>query len=646
MSNRLKNETSPYLLQHSENPVDWFPWCTEAFEKAKSENKPIFLSVGYSTCHWCHVMAHESFENFQTAEILNKNFISIKVDREERPDIDSVYMSVCQSITGSGGWPMSIFMTWDKKPFFAGTYFPVQSKYGVPGFVDLLNIISNQWENNRTELLESADNIILHLKDSERMYTDIKEQNLVEKAVEHLEKRFDKAYGGFGSAPKFPMPHDLLFLMFFAKTANDPHALKISEKTLIQMRKGGIFDHIGYGFARYSTDKYFLVPHFEKMLYDNALLIIAYAAAYSITQNKVYLDTAEKTAEYILREMTSSDGGFYSAQDADSEGIEGKFYTFSQKEIFNVLGLKNGKMFAKTFDITAEGNFEGLNIPNILKSNDLSFDLSGEIQKLYNYRKNRAALHLDDKILISWNSIAITALSFLYRVTKNEKYLFAAEKAQKFIENNLCENLQLYTSFRNGKHSDNSILDDYAFYISALIELYSSTLENDYLIKAEQFCSESIQKFYDFDNGGFYLSKKENDEFFMNPKETYDGALPSGNSVMAYNLAKLGQITESEKYSDLVNEQFAFMSSKAQDYPSGHCMFLLSKMMLENSPEHITIVLKDKKDLQAIKSNLPVFANIIVMDENSDYRLINNQTTYYTCKNNVCGAPMNKIDFF
>lgn len=644
MSNRLKNETSPYLLQHSGNPVNWFPWCTEAFEKAKSENKPIFLSIGYSTCHWCHVMAHESFENLQTAEILNNNFISIKVDREERPDIDSVYMSVCQAITGSGGWPMCIFMTWDKKPFFAGTYFPVRSKYGVPGFVDLLNAISDQWENNRKELLESADNIISHLKASERMNKGIKEHNLEEMAVGHLEKSFDEAYGGFGSAPKFPMPHDLLFLMLFAKTANDPNALKMAEKTLIQMRKGGIFDHIGYGFSRYSTDRYFLVPHFEKMLYDNALLIIAYAAAYSITQNKFYLDTAEKTAGYILHEMTSSDGGFYSAQDADSEGVEGRFYTFSQKEIFDVLGMEKGKMFAKTFDITAAGNFEGVNIPNLLKSNDLSIDLGSEIHKIYDYRKNRAALHLDDKILISWNSIAIAALSFLYRVTKNAKYLSAAEKAQKFIENNLCEDLQLYTSFRNGNHSDNSVLDDYAFYISALIELYNSTLENDYLIKAEHFCSETIQKFYDFDNGGFYLSKKENDELFMNPKETYDGALPSGNSVMAYNLARLSQITESEKYSDLINKQFAFMSSKAQEHPSGHCMFLLSKLMYENPPEHITIVLKDKKDLQSIKANLPVFANITVVDENSDYRLINNQTTYYICKNNVCGAPVNKMD--
>ena len=433
MSNQLKSETSPYLLQHAENPVNWYPWCEEAFEKAKTENKPIFLSIGYSTCHWCHVMAHESFEDNKTAEILNKYFISIKVDREERPDIDSVYMSVCQAFTGSGGWPMSIFMTWDKKPFFAGTYFPPQSRYGMPSFSELLNAIANQWYSNKKDLLESAEKIIKHLINTQSDEKTQTNSDLIQRAVQILEHTFDSTHGGFGDAPKFPTPHNLLFLMLYAKQHNNSDALKMAEKTLLQMRKGGIFDHIGYGFSRYSTDKYYLAPHFEKMLYDNALLIIAYSSLYSITKNNIYLDTAEKTAEYILNEMTSEDGGFYSAQDADSEGIEGKYYTFSLKEIINILGEENGREFAEVFDITDGGNFEGVNIPNLLKSNNLRAEFQDEIKKLYTYRKNRFKLHLDDKILLSWNSMMIAALSMLYRVTRNKKYLNAAQKSQKFI---------------------------------------------------------------------------------------------------------------------------------------------------------------------------------------------------------------------
>lgn len=330
MSNHLKNATSPYLLQHAENPVDWYPWCKQAFEKAKSEDKPIFLSIGYSTCHWCHVMAHESFEDKKTAEILNQYFVSIKIDREERPDIDSVYMSVCQAFTGSGGWPMSIFMTWDKKPFFAGTYFPPKSHYGMPGFPDLLDVIVSQWNNNRRKLLQSAEQIITHLKSAESGDKNIDDEELIKRAMQIFSESFDEINGGFSSAPKFPTPHNLLFLMLYAKHKQDSDALKMAEKTLLQMRKGGIFDHIGYGFSRYSTDKYFLAPHFEKMLYGNAFLIIAYSAAYYLTNNEIYLDTAEKTTEYILREMTSADGGFYSAKDADSEGVEGKYYTFKK----------------------------------------------------------------------------------------------------------------------------------------------------------------------------------------------------------------------------------------------------------------------------------------------------------------------------
>ena len=641
MSNHLKNATSPYLLQHAENPVNWYPWCEEAFNKAKSKDKPIFLSIGYSTCHWCHVMAHESFENEKTAEILNKHFISIKVDREERPDIDSVYMSVCQAFTGSGGWPMSIFMTWDKKPFFVGTYFPPKSHYGMPGFPDLLNAIASQWNDNRRELLQSAEQVIAHLKHTGSSNKKVNDENLIAQAMQIFSDSFDKINGGFSSAPKFPTPHNLLFLMLYAKQNQNSDALKMAEKTLLQMRKGGIFDHIGYGFSRYSTDKYFLAPHFEKMLYDNALLIAAYSTAYSMTKNKIYLDTAEKTAEYILREMTSADGGFYSAQDADSEGVEGKYYTFALDEIIEVLGEEKGRRFAATFDITENGNFERVNIPNLLKSDDLTSDFSDELKGLYDYRKNRTKLHLDDKILLSWNSMMIAALSMLYRVSHNEKYLNAAVNAQKFIEKNLCNGMQLYTSWRNGTYSDIAFLDDYAFYVTALIELYNSTFDKAYLEKAERFCDEAVRRFADDLKGGFYLSESENMELFLNPKEVYDGAIPSGNSVMAYNFVRLYQFTENEKYRELAEKQLEFLSSQASNYPAGHCMFLLAKLLYENPPEHITVALKNDSDLEEVRRSIPFLANISVVKESKEYPLLNNETTYYVCKDHVCLSPTN-----
>ena len=641
MSNHLKNATSPYLLQHAENPVDWYPWCKQAFEKAKSEDKPIFLSIGYSTCHWCHVMAHESFEDKKTAEILNQYFVSIKIDREERPDIDSVYMSVCQAFTGSGGWPMSIFMTWDKKPFFAGTYFPPKSHYGMPGFPDLLDVIVSQWNNNRRKLLQSAEQIITHLKSAESGDKNIDDEELIKRAMQIFSESFDEINGGFSSAPKFPTPHNLLFLMLYAKHKQDSDALKMAEKTLLQMRKGGIFDHIGYGFSRYSTDKYFLAPHFEKMLYDNALLIIAYSAAYYLTNNEIYLDTAEKTTEYILREMTSADGGFYSAQDADSEGVEGKYYNFTLDEIINVLGEEKGKRFAESFDITSNGNFEGVNILNLLKSNDLESDFSEEIHKLYDYRKKRTNLHLDNKILLSWNSLMIAALSMFYRVSRNEKYLNAVVNAQKFIEENMCDGVQLFTSWRDGKHSEKSFLDDYAFYIASLIELYNSTLDKIYLEKAERFCDEAVRQFEDCQRDGFYLCEASYTEIFMNPKETYDGAIPSGNSVMAYNFVRMFQLTENEKYRKLTEKQFEFLSVQAQDYPAGNSVFLLSKLLYENPPEHIVIAVKHKSDFQEIQKELPFLANVSVVLDSVDYPLKNDKVTYYVCKNHTCSPPTN-----
>ena len=633
--NHLKNETSPYLLQHADNPVDWYPWCGEAFERAKSENKPVFLSIGYSTCHWCHVMAHESFENSETAELLNKNFISVKVDREERPDIDSVYMTVCQAFTGSGGWPMSVFMTWDKKPFFAGTYFPTTPRFGMPSFRDVLNAVVMQWDTEREKLIQSAENITDMLKNTESVKGNKVNGDIVETAAEMLRKSYDSIYGGFGSAPKFPIPHELMFLMYYAKINSDETAQKMAEKTLIQMRKGGIFDHIGGGFSRYSTDRYFLAPHFEKMLYDNALLIIAYSAMYSLTSSKVYLETTIKTADYILCEMASPEGGFYSAQDADSEGVEGKYYTFSVDEITSVLGDK-GKHFSETFDITEHGNFEGVNIPNLLKSGDLDTDFEAEFQSLYEYRKKRTKLHLDDKILLSWNSMMIAAMSMLYRVSHEEKYLRAAENAQCFIEGNISDGERLYTSFRDGKRSDKTFLDDHAYYIAALIELYNSTLDNKYLMRAEELCAEAVKRFSD-KNGGFNMC--ETTELFKNPKELYDGAVPSGNSIMAYDLIRLHQLTEKEEYRECAEKQLDFMSAQSQDYPSGHCMFLQAKLLNEAPPPRVIISAKGSPDI----SNLPFLANVTVVQADNKYPLLNDRTTFYVCRGNTCLPPSNML---
>lgn len=483
MQNHLKDQTSPYLLQHADNPVHWYPWCDEAFKRAREEDKPILLSIGYSTCHWCHVMAHESFEDQEVAEILNKNFIAIKVDKEERPDIDSIYMSVCQKLTGSGGWPTTIFLTWEQKPFFAGTYFPKTPKYGQVGFIDLLSAIEEAWKTDKGSLLESAEEIHSLLNRSLRaagniymgdVVSDKLDVGLIDGAFELYKHSFDERHGGFGDAPKFPTPHNLLFLMQYHEKSRNKRAMEMVEKTLLQMYRGGMFDHIGGGFSRYSTDPYFLVPHFEKMLYDNALLILAYCKAYQLTQNQIYCDIAEKTAAYVLRELTSPDGGFYCAQDADSEGVEGKYYLLDPSEVIEVLGEETGNKFNQYFDITRRGNFEGKNIPNLLKNTDRNGDMDIFLPAIYEYRKKRYALHLDDKILCSWNGLMITAMCHLYRVTENKAYLGAAVEAMDFIMRSLWENDTLYVSYREGKHSSKGFLDDYANVIFALLALYEA----------------------------------------------------------------------------------------------------------------------------------------------------------------------------
>ncbi len=494
MSNHLQHESSPYLLQHAENPVDWYPWCAEAFRRAKEEDKPVFLSIGYSTCHWCHVMAHESFEDPEIAELLNIWFISIKVDKEERPDIDSIYMAVCQAFTGSGGWPTSIFMTAEQKPFFAGTYFPKSSRGGMIGLRELLTAIHQKWERDRTLLLRQAEEIVSELDHSEKSGGS-PDTVILEDAVSLYRQTYDRKHSGFGGAPKFPTPHNLLFLLAWYERHGDAACLEMAEHTLTQMYRGGLFDHIGYGFCRYSTDARFLVPHFEKMLYDNALLILAYCKAYAVTKKTLYLEIAEKTAAYILREMTSPEGGFYSAQDADSDGEEGKFYLLTPGEVTALLGLEEGEAFCRHFDITPGGNFEEKSIPNLLNSDpaDKRFDV--DMERVQQYRKTRCALHLDDKILTSWNSLMIAAMCQLYRLSGNTAYLTAAKRADSFIREHLMENGTLFVSFRDGRRGVRGFLDDYAACIFAQLSLYGATLEQEHLDRAEGLCETVLSLF-------------------------------------------------------------------------------------------------------------------------------------------------------
>ena len=645
MRNHLKNQTSPYLLQHADNPVDWYPWSEEAFTKARVEDKPVFLSIGYSTCHWCHVMAHESFEDLEIADILNKYYVSIKVDKEERPDIDSIYMAVCQAFTGSGGWPTSIFMTAEQKPFFAGTYFPKTARYGSIGFKELLLIIHQKWKNERDALVDSADKITAALN-QHHVAASQAEGTLLDTALRWYEQNFDASFGGFGGAPKFPTPHNLLFLMQQYEKQGNRQALNMAEITLQKMYAGGLFDHIGYGFCRYSTDRYYLVPHFEKMLYDNALLILAYCKAYELTGKSFYLEVAKKTASYILDEMTSPKGGFYSAQDADSDGEEGKYYVFTPEEIIELLGQADGTTFCERFGITKTGNFEGKSIPNLLHAKDLTderFDCF--LPTLREYRRGRTRLHTDDKILTAWNALMIAALCRLYRCSRDHRYLEAAKKAQGFIENSLLIQDTLYVSFRDGKLGEHGFLDDYASYIFALLSLYDATLEETFLCRAMQLTRETVTQYYDSEHGGFYLSGRDNETLLFRPKECYDGALPSGNSLIAYVFVRLNALLPDHSTENILNKQLAYMAGEAERYPAGFSMFLMALSNFLAPPLLVTVV-SNGEDLSDLPFVLPSDAIVKVLERPlQEYKLLNNETTFYVCRKCSCLPPMNKRQF-
>jgi len=645
MGNRLTHETSPYLRQHSNQPVDWFPWGEEAFAKAQKENKPVFLSIGYSTCHWCHVMANESFENQRIADLINSYFIPVKVDKEERPDIDSIYMRACQAFTGSGGWPMTVFLTPDQKPFFAGSYFPPKRRYGMIGLDELLLLIHKNWKNGREEMTDQAEKVLAHL--DEKTEKDIPSPDgLPERAVQQFEKTYDRKNGGFGRAPKFPMPHQLMFLFSVYQKGGKESLLQMADHTLMQMYRGGIFDHVGGGFSRYSTDERYLIPHFEKMLYDNALMILAYCRACGHTEEGkkklLYKKVAQRTAAYVLREMTDDEGGFYSAQDADSEGEEGKFYVFEKKEIEQVLGEKEADAFCAHYGITAQGNFEGKNILNLLESDPYDESFSPLLQKLYQYRQKRHSLHLDKKILTAWNGWMIGALCDLYLECKNEIYLRAAQDANAFIWKNLWDD-RLYCSFSEGKKGTPGFLDDYAAFCFAQLSLYRVTLDEIYLEKAEMLCKTVREEFWDPREGGFYFSGEHNEKLVLRPKETYDGAIPSGNSLMEWNLVRLWNITGKEEYRLAAEEQLHFLSAEAEKYPAGHSLFLMAQLAYAHPPLKVTAVSDDDQLCRDIPFLFPMDASIIMKKPSKEYPLKNDRITFYVCCGRQCYPPVNDI---
>ena len=598
MPNHLINEASPYLRQHAHNPVDWYPWSPEAFERAQRENKPIFLSIGYSTCHWCHVMARESFEHPEVARLMNEAFVSIKVDREERPDIDNVYMSACQVMTGSGGWPLNIIITPDKKPFFAATYIPREGRFGLIGMMELIPHIRELWATRRGEALSLSNEIatVLQQTTQDTPGEELDEATL-ELAYEQLAKRFDEQHAGFSSAPKFPTPHNLLFLLRYWKRGGNKAALDMVEKTLQAMRRGGIYDHIGFGFHRYSIDSQWFVPHFEKMLYDQAMLAMAYTEAYQATGKEDYGRTAREIFTYVLRDMTAPEGGFCSAEDADSEGEEGKFYLWTQEEVRQALGNEEADFVAKVFNIEKDGNFaeqatrrgSGVNILHLKKTlgelaSDLNLsqqDIQAHLevirQKLFAYREKRVHPMKDDKILTDWNGLMIAALAKGAQAFDEPEYAEAACHAADFILGNMRKSDgRLLHRYRNDQGGVQANLDDCAFLVWGLIELYEAIFDARHLEVALELTSDMVRHFWDEDGGGLYLTPDDGESLFIRKKEIYDGAIPSGNSVAMLNLLRLGRMTATSDLEEKAARIGSAFSGSVKQLPSAHTQLMVA----------------------------------------------------------------------
>ncbi len=600
-TNRLIQETSPYLLQHAHNPVDWYPWGEEALARAKKEDKPILLSIGYSSCHWCHVMEKESFENEAIAQIMNERFINIKVDREERADLDELYMNAVQVMTGGGGWPMTLFLTPDLVPFHAGTYFPPEDRGGTPGFPKVLVVVSDYYRNHREEVgkveaqMRGALLQMVEIAPSQ----EAMDEKILAKAFETFESQFDPIYGGFGRAPKFPSSMSLSFLLKYWKRTGTKRALEMVEKTLEKMADGGIYDHLGGGFHRYSVDERWLIPHFEKMLYDNALLSRTYFEAYQATRKERYRHVAEEVLDYVMREITSPEGGFYSTQDADSEGEEGKFYVWTHDQIKEVLGKEKGAPFCAYYGITPQGNFEGgssvLNIDSSLEETSQSYgisvpELKEELEegrkRLFNEREKRVKPGRDEKILTSWNGLMISGFIDGFKVSHNGEYLNVGRKAAHFILKKMRKDGHLMRVFNKGKCQVKGYSEDYAFFIQALIDLYEATFETEWLKEANELNRRMIHQFWDGRNGGFFFTGKEDETLIARSKNPYDHVIPSSNSVGLFNLVRLGYLTGEESLKQKAEEIIHLFYQLLSEHPSGFT-HMLSGLSFFLNPEEI-----------------------------------------------------------
>jgi hypothetical protein len=677
--NRLIEEKSPYLLQHAYNPVDWHPWGHEAFDKADKENKPIFLSIGYSTCHWCHVMEKESFEDEDVAGLMNDAFVSIKVDREERPDIDSVYMTVCQMMTGNGGWPLTIIMTPEQKPFFAATYIPRETRFGMAGIKQLIPRIKGLWESNRAEVLASADEVtaVLETTASEQNGIPLTKDTL-EAAYQGLSRNFDAQYGGFSGAPKFPAPHSLMYLLRYWKRTGDERALKMVEITLASMRSGGIYDHLGFGFHRYSTDRRWRVPHFEKMLYDQALLAMAYSEAYQATGKEDYEETAREILTYVLRDMTAPLGGFYSAEDADSEGGEGAFYVWTEEEIRENLTEKEADVFTAIFTIQGTGNLTdeatgtraGSNIPHItrplpavaqelgMQPGECTEILETARGKLFKAREKRGRPHKDDKILTDWNGLMIAALSKGAGAFHEPAFREAAERAAGFILTRMRDAKgRLFHRYRDGEAAISAFLDDYAFLSWGLIELYEASFDTAHLRTAIEFNEAMLEHFWDHDNGGLYFSADDAEGMLVRKKELYDGAIPSGNSVALLNLLRLSHLAGNAQYEEKAAHLLRACSTTVTEVPFAYTHFMAALDFSLGLSSQVVIVgnPRSKDTMTMIESLQGLFLpNTVMMfrsteehhpdiirlaDYTRDLGSIEGKATAYVCRDFRCDLP-------
>ena len=655
MSNRLSTERSPYLLQHAENPVDWRPWGPEVFEEAKRTDKPVLLSIGYSTCHWCHVMAHESFEDETVAQAVNAAFLPVKVDREERPDVDAVYMAACLAMNGSGGWPLTVLLTPDQKPFWAGTYLPKDQ------LLHLLRKAARLWREDRAGVLATGDTLTAHLQQEGQARPGTPSRELVRQAVSQFAQSYDERWGGFGAAPKFPTPHNLIFLLRYAQLAKEEHAREMALHTLNNMYRGGLFDHVGGGFSRYSTDQHWLVPHFEKMLYDNALLALAYTEAFQHTRCPIYGEITRRTLDYVLRELSGPQGGFCCGQDADSDGVEGKYYALTPDELAQALGGVDGLRFCQWYGITPEGNFEGKSIPNLLGQSQFDQDpedMAALREQVYAYRLSRTALHRDDKVLTAWNGLVMAALARAGLVLDEPWYLDAARQTAEFLAEKLTtSDGRLLARWRDGDAAHPGKLDDYAFLAYGLLELYSATFDASYLTRAVGLADCLLKLFFDGERGGFYPYASNGEQLLTRTKEAYDGAMPSGNSIAALVLFRLSRLTGEMRWREAADLQLSWLAGAAEGYPAGHSFAMLACLEeLWPTAELVITAQKPPEELRGFLREAPRLGLTVLVktQENAgtlaalapftkDYPIPAQGARYYLCQGGACAQPVDSI---